>query len=241
MPSKDSITEKVLIEMKEIKMPLIVVNFKAYHQTFGEKGLRLARIAEKVSEEVGVSVAICPPILNLAKYAEIFNIPVFSQRLDVLKDENSMGKVSVEMIKTVGVSGTLINHSNEGRNLADLEKVVRDSRTHQLFIIVRTNNEAVTAAVTKLDPHAIAFEPLEQTRSNISVSKINSEVIQDCVKRIKIENPKVSPLCGTGINSASDVAKALEYGTEGVVVSSSFVRAKDPYDLLMSLAETIIS
>ena len=220
-------------------MPLIVVNFKAYHQTFGEKGMKLARTAEKVSEELGVTVAICPPILNLAKYAEILNIPVFSQKIDTLKDENSIGKISVEMIKTAGISGALVNHSNEGMNLADLEKVVRDSRTHRLYIIICTNNEAVTAAAAKLDPHAIAFKPLELRRNNISVSDLTSEVILDSVKRIKIENSKVSPLCGTGINSAKDVSKALEYGAEGVVVSSSYVRAKNPYDLLTSFVKSV--
>ena len=37
--------------MKEIVIPLVVLNFEAYPYVFGEKGIRLAKIAQKVSEK----------------------------------------------------------------------------------------------------------------------------------------------------------------------------------------------
>jgi triosephosphate isomerase len=227
--------------MKEVTIPLIVLNFKAYPEVFGEKGVQLAKIAEKVSDDLGISIVICPPVTYLAKYAEILNIPVFSQNLDNVVSGSSSGKVSVEMIKESGASGALINCPENKTDLTDLESIVRISRTHRLFTIVCTSNEAISAAVTKLDPHAIAFGSPELNEPGVSVSTARPEFIQNHVKRIKLENPRVSPLCGTGIYSYNDVEKALKFGIEGILIASVFIQAKDPYELLNSMAKCFIS
>ncbi len=226
--------------MKEITTPLIIVNFKAYPDVFGEKGIRLAKIAEKVSEEHGVSIAICPPLPYLVKYSEIFNIPVFSQKVDCITGKNGTGKISVKMIKASGASGTLINHSENRMILADLEEVVRNSRTHRLYTIICTNNEAVSAAAAKLDPHAVAFDPPELTGTGVSISVVQPEIIQNSVKRIKMENPRVSPFCGVGVLTPVDIEKALDMGIEGVIIDQIFVQAKDPHELLQNLVKSAI-
>ncbi len=83
--------------MKEITKPLIILNFKINPEVFGEKGVQIAKIAEKIAENLGITIVLCPPIVYLAKCAEIFNIPVFSQRVDNIKNGNITGKVSVDM------------------------------------------------------------------------------------------------------------------------------------------------
>lgn len=226
--------------MKDITTPLIILNFKAYSDVFGDKGEKLAKIAEKVSEEHGVSVAICPPLPYLVKYSEMFNIPVFSQKVECVSREGGTGKISVEMIKASEASGTLINHSENRMILADLEKVVRDSRTHRLYTIVCTNNEAVSAAAAKLDPHAVAFEPPELTGTGVSISEVQPEIIQNSVKRIKMENPRVAPFCGIGVLTSVDMEKALDMGIKGVIIDSLFVQAKDPQKILQNLVISAI-
>ncbi len=227
--------------MKEVTKPLIVLNFKAYPEGFGDKGVQLAKIAEKISDDLGISIVICPPVTYLAKYAEMLNIPVFSQRVDNIVGGSSSGKISVEMIKESGACGTLIDSSENLINLTDLESIVRISRTYRLFTIVCTSNEAISAAVTKLDPHAIAFESPELKEPGTTVSTARPEFIQDHVKRIKLENPRVSPLCGAGIYSHIDVEKALKLGIEGILIASVFVQAKDPYELLNNMAKCFVS
>jgi triosephosphate isomerase len=225
--------------MKEIKTPLIVLNMKTYPQALGNRGLELAKTAENVTQEYGATVVICPPITYLAKFSEEFEIPVFSQTVDNVSTGSNTGKISTEMIKASGASGSLINHSENRLILANIEKVVRDLRTHRLYTIVCANNEAVSAASAKLNPHAVAFEPPELIGTGVSVSSTQPEIVKNNVKRIIFENPQVSPLCGAGISTALDVKKALELGTKGVLLASAYVKAKNPHALLSSMAQAL--
>jgi triosephosphate isomerase len=47
----------------------------------------------------------------------------------------------------------------------------------------------------------------------------------------------VIPLCGAGITSGDDIAAALKLGTQGVLLASGVVKAKNPLDVLMDLAK----
>ena len=223
--------------MKEITKPLIILNFKLYPEVLGEKGVQLAKIAEKVAENLGITIVICPPITYLAKYSEILNIPVFSQRIDNIDKGNTTGKVSVDMLIESGSSGSLINHSENKMNLVNLETVIRLSRTLRLFTTVCTSNEAISAAVTKLDPNAIAFESNEFDGIDRSVRKIKPEFIKNHVKRIKIENPRITPIYATKIISSNELSKAIELGIEGILIDSAYVKAKDPYKILNGIAQ----
>jgi triosephosphate isomerase len=44
-------------------------------------------------------------------------------------------------------------------------------------------------------------------------------------------------LCGAGISTAEDVSIALKLGTQGVLVASGIVKAKDPYSVLCAFGE----
>jgi triosephosphate isomerase len=57
------------------------------------------------------------------------------------------------------------------------------------------------------------------------------------VKRV---NAEVVVLCGAGITSGEDVAAAMRLGTEGVLVASGIVKAKNPYKVMMGFAEAIM-
>jgi triosephosphate isomerase len=54
-------------------------------------------------------------------------------------------------------------------------------------------------------------------------------------------NRDVVILCGAGITKGEDVAAALRLGTEGVLVASGVVKAKDPYQVLMDFANSMKS
>ncbi|MFW9780029.1 MAG: triose-phosphate isomerase [Candidatus Heimdallarchaeota archaeon] len=226
--------------MKEIKVPLIVLNLKIYPKALGKQGLELAKIAESVAQESGAMIVVCPPITHLTQFAEQLEIPVFSQTVDNVSTGSHTGKISTEMINVSGASGSLINHSENKMHLADIEGVIRDLRSYRLYTVVCTNNEAVSAASAKLNPDAIAFEPPELIGTGVSVSAAQPEIVKNNVKRILLENPQVTPLCGAGISNAEDVKKALELGTRGVLLASAYVKAKDPHALLSKMAQTLL-
>ena len=73
--------------------------------------------------------------------------------------------------------------------------------------------------------------------SGISVSKSKPEVITDTVQLVKRIDSKMTILCGAGISTAEDVSIALKLGTQGVLVASGIVKAKDPYSVLRAFAD----
>jgi len=75
--------------------------------------------------------------------------------------------------------------------------------------------------------------------TGIPVSKAKPEVVSGTVDLVKRINPDVVILCGAGITRGEDVAAALRLGTEGVLVASGVVKAKDPYTVLLEFAECI--
>ena len=86
----------------------------------------------------------------------------------------------------------------------------------------------------------IAIEPPDLIGSGISVSKARPELITSSLRAIRIINATVRVLCGAGITTSDDVSKALELGTEGVLVASSIVKSRDPARLLAEMAEAVL-
>jgi len=63
--------------------------------------------------------------------------------------------------------------------------------------------------------------------------------VEDSGKNIKKINPKVKVLCGAGVKTGEDVKKALELGTEGVLLASGVVKAENPEKVLRDLISGI--
>jgi len=66
-------------------------------------------------------------------------------------------------------------------------------------------------------------------------------VVSRAVDRIHAVNPKVVVLCGAGVRSWKDVAKALQLGTSGVLLATGVVKAKDPEAALRDLVKGLPS
>ncbi|MEM4685793.1 MAG: triose-phosphate isomerase, partial [Sulfolobales archaeon] len=62
--------------------PIIVINYKVYNTSFGLNALSIARAAEEVSQEVGVTVIVAPPPTEIRMLATNVRIPIFAQHAD---------------------------------------------------------------------------------------------------------------------------------------------------------------
>lgn len=222
---------------KRFQEPLIIVNFKTYTEATGRKSVELAKKAEKVSDETGVSVGVAPQFADIASVAKAVEIPVFAQHIDPIKPGSFTGHVLAESVKEAGAMGTLINHSERQLKLSDINEILAITRENDLTSLVCANNPSISLAVAALKPDIIAVEPPELIGTGIPVSKAKPEVITDTVKLVRAINPKVTILCGAGITHGEDVAAALKLGTQGVLVASGIVKAKDPYTVLREFAE----
>ena len=221
----------------KVKTPVIIVNFKTYLESTGQKAVALAKAAEKVTKETGVSIVVAPQFVDIVKVAEAVEIPVFAQHIDPIKPGNSTGHVLAESVKEAGAVGTLINHSERQLKLSEIEAIIALCREKDLTSCVCANNPTASAGVAAMRPDIVSFEPPELIGTGIAVSKAQPQVITNTVNLVRQVNLNVTILCGAGISQSEDVATALKLGTSGVLVASGIVKAKDPYMILHAFAD----
>jgi triosephosphate isomerase len=221
----------------KLQTPIIIVNFKTYSEATGRKAVELAKKAEEVNKETSVHIAVAPQFVDIAPVAEAVEIPVFAQHIDPITPGSYTGHVLAESVKEAGATGTLINHSERQLRLSDIDATIKLGREKGLVSCVCANNPSVSAAVAALNPDIVSIEPPELIGTGIAVSKAQPEVVTNTVKLVREVNAKVTILCGAGISHGEDVAVALKLGTQGVLVASGIVKAKDPYSMLREFAE----
>ncbi|MCC5997599.1 MAG: triose-phosphate isomerase [Thermofilum sp.] len=224
----------------KIEYPLILINFKAYAEASGKKGLQLAKVAEKLSKEYGVTIAVAPQLTDLMFIAQQVDIPVFSQHVDDVSPGSHTGHVTLEAVKDAGAIGIMVNHSERRVRADQIDVVVKRARQLNLVTVVCTNTPEVTAAMAALGPDMVAIEPPELIGTGIPVSKAKPEVVTSSVDLVKKINPNVKVLCGAGITTGDDVAAALRLGTVGVLLASGVVKAKDWEKAILDLIRPIL-
>ena len=221
----------------KLQTPIIIVNFKTYLESTGQKAVELAKNAEKASKETGVTMVVAPQFVDLAKVAEAVDIPVFAQHIDPIKPGNNTGHILAEAVKEAGAVGTLINHAERQLKLIEIEAIIALTREKGLISCVCANNPNASAAVAAMRPDIVSFEPPELIGTGIPVSKAQPDVVNDTVKLVRKINLDATILCGAGISQSEDVSVALKLGTQGVLVASGIVKAKDPYSILRGFAD----
>ena len=210
-----------------LKTPLVVVNFKTYPESTGERALKLAKLIEEVSSDYGVNSAVCPQQVDIYRTAREVKIPVLAQHVDPISPGKNTGWVSPDSVKAAGAVGTLLNHAEHKIPLEQIKKTLELLRLLGLTTIVCTADVEESKKAAVLGPEIIAVEPPELIGSGVSVSKAKPEVVSGSVEAIKKVNPKVEVLCGAGITTGDDIAKAIELGTRGVLLASGVVCAKN--------------
>ncbi|MDD4254380.1 MAG: triose-phosphate isomerase [Methanofollis sp.] len=219
--------------------PLILVNLKAYTEGMGERAAAIAAAAAMVSEESGIVIGVAPAFTDLAAVASGFSIPVYAQHIDGVSPGAYTGHVTAAQVKAVGATGTLINHSERRLTLADIDASLSAARGAGLKTVICTNNETTTAAAAALAPDYVAIEPPELIGTGVSVSRADPGIIERSVAAVRAVNPQVKVLTGAGISTGECVKIALELGTDGVLLASSVVKAKDPAAVLRNLVSLI--
>lgn len=223
----------------KVQTPIVLVNFKTYVEGTGKNAVNLAKICEKVSLEAKVCIGVAPQFADITPIASAVTIPIFAQHIDPATAGSHTGHVLPEAVKEAGAVGTLINHSERRLKLADIDATIARARDINLVSVVCSNNASVSAAAAALKPDMVAVEPPELIGTGISVSKAKPEVVSGTVDLVRRVNRDITILCGAGITTGEDVAKALQLGTEGVLVASGIVKAKDQYRVLIEFAEAV--
>jgi triosephosphate isomerase len=223
------------IGLTKINTPVVIINLKTYQQATGEKAVLLAQACERVSNEYDVPIVVVPQIADIYRVAKAVEIPVFSQHMDAGEPGRFTGHTLGETIVEAGAAGTLLNHSENRMQLADIEASIYKSNALHLYTVVCTNNILVSVAAATMRPWAVAVEPPELIGSGISVSQAQPEIISGTVEKIRAVNKDVVILCGAGISNGDDVKAAIKLGAQGVLLASAVAKSPKPEDVLADL------
>jgi triosephosphate isomerase len=219
-----------------ISPPIILLNFKCYLEATGAKAVQLAKYAQQVSEKFGVIVAVAPQAADIRLVSQQVKVPVFAQHIDPIAAGSHTGHMLAESVLEAGASGVIINHSERRLRADVIEDTIVRARGLGLTTTVCANTPGIAEAIAALNPDMVAVEPPELIGSGVAVSKAKPEIITDTVSRIRKINKDVMILCGAGITSGDDVREALRLGTQGVILASGVVKAKNQLAAIEDLA-----
>ena len=219
-----------------LQPPVIVLNVKTYVQATGKYALDIAEIMKKISEETGVSMAICVQATDISSCAHHVNIPVYAQHIDPITPGSHTGWTLPEAVKDAGAVGTLINHSEHRLTIADIDQCLSRAKELSLDHIICSNNIATSQAIAALSPQYVAVEPPELIGGDISVTSVDPGIVSGSVEAVELVNKEVMVLCGAGVKNGKDVAKAIQLGAKGVLLASGVVKAENKEQVLRDLA-----
>ncbi len=217
---------------------MFIINFKNYEEIAGAKALKLAKIAEKVLKRYKIKIAVAPPQHLLAEIVRC-NIPVLAQHLDTANIGSTTGFMVPEIVKKSLVKGSLINHSEHRIPEKQINELVSRLKKLGMISVVCVKDVSEARRYAKLNPDYIAIEPPELIGTGKAVSKERPEIITRSVTAIKQAKNSTKLLCGAGIVSGEDVAKAMQLGARGILVASGIVKAKNWTHIVEEFASAI--
>ena len=219
--------------------PIVILNYKTYLESSGENALELARALKSASEESGITMVAAPQAADIYRIQDQISLPIFAQHIDPITPGGHTGSNLIETLIEAGISGSLINHSENRMELADIDEVIQLCKQNDIESCVCTNNIATSKAIATFSPDAVAVEPPELIGTGIPVSQAQPEVVEDSVKGVKSINKKIKVLCGAGISTGDDMKAAMDLGAEGVLLASGIVKAENPKEALLDLVSKL--
>ena len=217
---------------------MFIINFKNYEEVSGANASKLAKIAEKISKKYKIKIAVVPPQHFLSEIAK-YSIPVLAQHVDVANIGSTTGFIVPEIIKKSNVSGSLINHSEHRISEKEIMELVSRLKKLGMISVVCVKDVSEAKKYAKLNPDYIAIEPPELIGTGKAVSKEKPQVITKSVMAVKQAKNSTKLLCGAGIVSGKDVAKAMQLGAKGILVASGIIKAKNWNNIVEEFALAI--
>lgn len=212
------------------RKPLVVVNYKVYAEATGGRAVDLTRALAEAWARAGSpgSVVVVPQLADLRWIANHGHLPAFAQHCDPLAPGQGTGHVTAEALKGAGAQGSLLNHAERKIPLDAAARVIARLKEAGLTSLACAKDDAEARALAKLGPDWVAVEPPELIGGDVSVTTADPDIVRRSARAVREANSRVGVLCGAGVKTGDDLAAALKLGTEGVLLASGIVKAKDP-------------
>jgi|TARA_B100001971_G_C18081596_1_gene478623 triosephosphate isomerase len=218
---------------------MFIINCKNYEEIAGEKIIKLAKIAEKISKKYKIKIAIAPPH-HLIPLITKFGIIVLAQHLDDKKVGSTTGFMIPEIIKKSKIDGSIINHSEHRITESEIKNLVKRLKKLKLKTIVCVKNVSEAKKYAKINPTFIAIEPPELIGTGRAISTEKPQLITNSINAVQSAKNSTKLLCGAGIVSAEDVSRAVELGSKGILVASGVIKAKNWESILNDFSRGLV-
>ncbi|MBU13219.1 MAG: triose-phosphate isomerase [Nitrosopumilales archaeon] len=218
---------------------MFIINCKNYEEIAGEKIIKLAKIAAKISKKYKIKIAIAPPH-HLIPLITKFGIIVLAQHLDDKKVGSTTGFMIPEIIKKSKIDGSIINHSEHRITESEIKNLVKRLKKLKLKTVVCVKNVSEAKKYAKINPTFIAIEPPELIGTGRAISTEKPQLITNSINAVQSAKNSTKLLCGAGIVSAEDVSRAVELGSKGILVASGVIKAKNWESILSDFSRGLV-
>jgi triosephosphate isomerase len=218
---------------------MFIINCKNYDEVAGEKIIKLAKLSEKISKKYKTPIAIAPPH-HLIPLITKFRIVILTQHLDDKKVGSTTGFMVPEIVKKSKIDGSIINHSEHRITEKEIKSLVKRLKKLKLKTVLCVKNVSEAKRYAKLNPTYIAIEPPELIGTGRAISTERPQLITNAVDAVRSAKNSTKLLCGAGIVSGDDVARAKELGSKGILVASGIVKAKNWEKIIGEFSRALI-
>jgi triosephosphate isomerase len=218
----------------------LIVNFKNYPEVLGQGSVKLALAMQRATAGGGIKAIAAPPGPMLGLVAALTSVKVYSQSVGGRSGDKTTGEMLPEAVKAAGAMGTILNHSESRRPVSELRVLVPRLAKLGMEVCLCARTAAEASRLASSNPTYVAIEPPELIGSGMAVSKARPELVKRTVDAVRKTGYRGSILCGAGIVSGEDVAKAVKLGADGVLVASSVVKAPNWEGKVRELAGSLV-
>ena len=216
---------------------LVVVNFKTYQTAQGASAEELARALASVETEARVVAAVSA--LDLSKVIEAApGLEVWCQHLDPVGFGSNTGWIHPSTAIERGAAGTLINHAEHKVSIEHVAMLL-DQLPDDFTVCACAADIEEAQALAALVPTFVAVEPPELIGGDVSVTSADPSIVSGTAEAVRGVAEEVGVLCGAGVKTGKDVAKAMDLGTSGVLLASGVTMSEDPGAALRDLVSSL--
>ncbi len=221
-----------------------IINSKNYKEASGPSAVVLGGIVSELAEELNarksdVRLYLAPPVFSISEISRNYpSLFLLAQHLDPQSAGSTTGHLVPEIAKLSGARGSLLNHSEHRIPKEQIEKSVGLLRDLGMTSAVCARDAGEVGEYARFSPDFIAIEPPELIGSGHAVSKERPELISDsksALDRALEKEQTTRLLCGAGIVDATDVKRAVELGSSGILVASGVIKSSNWKDSIRSL------
>jgi triosephosphate isomerase len=166
---------------------------------------------------------------------------LMSQHVDDKKVGSSTGRIPPESLKSIGVHHSILNHSEYRlAHMDEFHKAIEQIQDMGIKLVICCENLDEAKKLLELKPFAIAYEDKDLIGSGQSITTGKPEEVKKFIDLVKKKNDLTKAIIGAGISTGEDISQGKEFGADGFILASGFVKAADRKAKLIELADAFI-